>query len=500
METPFLGGTYVSKSRDLVYNRAVNIYPELVETKEGKAVGAMYGCDGLKQLATTFAGQPVRGLYFASTGVLYGVVGHFVFSCDQFFRVTYLGGGSSQLLTNSGSVNFADNGQQLLIIDGLNGWCLNFSTQVFTNVLPGNISGIPLTLTYQDGFALVGFAGGNKFYQSNLNDFTAWNGLAFSSADSTPTKINAMFDVNREVWIFKSDRTEVWDNIGASPFALQRVPGVQIQQGCVAQFSIARIDNTIVWLGLDEQGQGVVYRSQGYNAVRISTHSIERAISGMANITDAIGYVYQKAGHIFYMLTFPTGNMTFCYDAATKLWHERALFAPNSTVSFTGVSPLNAGFNRHISISYAFAYNTHVVGSYTGFLYSFSEDSYTDYDLGGGKVPRKWLRTWRALPPNKEVFTPMRFNSLQIDCQTGISIPDGTSPQFILRWSDDGGFTWSSEVFADGDQPGFVGTRVLFQRLGATKRGKGTDRIFELSQVDSVPVAIIGADLDAEML
>jgi hypothetical protein len=476
VKTPFLGGTYIGRAKELVYNRAINIYPELVETKEGKAVGAMYGCPGLILMATAGSG-PIRGAYAASSGILYVVSGNTLYSVSNTWVAKSLG----TLSTSLGPVNMVDNGKHLLVVDGVAGWCLVFNSGAFTNVLPASVGVFPLALAYQDGFALVNYVGSNQFYQSNLNDFTTWQTLNFSSADSTPSQIVTMFDLHREVWLFKQDRAEVWINAGTNNFAFQRLQGVQIPQGCAAPYSIGRLQDSLVWLGLDEQGSGVVYLSEGYRASRISTHSIEYAVGQFGTISDAIGFVYQTSGHYFYVLTFPTGNQTFCYDLTTKLWHERAYFS-------------NGSFSRHRACCHAFAYGKHVVGDYqSGNLYAFDDNTYTD----NGQV-RKWLRSWRAMPPDQQVFTPMRFNSLQIDCQTGINIPDGTNPQFMLRWSDDGGYTWSNESWSDGNQPGSTFSRVMFRRMGTTKRSGGLDRIFELSGTDPVPVAIVDADLDAE--
>lgn len=475
MKTPMLGGFSVGRSTNLNDNRCVNLFAEIVETKDGKDVGALYGCPGLDLLGTIGTG-PIRGDYLASNGILYVVSGNGLYSVNNSWVGTKLG------TVNNGSnpVIMVDNGKQLLVVDGTNAWCLVFLTGGFTNPV-ASLGISTLALTYQDGFAVLNSTGTNQFYQSNLNDFTIFNALNFSSADSTPDKIIAMYDLHREIWIFKQNRTEVWVNAGTVGFSFQRLQGIQIPQGCISPYSVSRIGDSICWLGSDEQGSGVVYFTEGYKAVRISTHSIEFALSQYSTLSDAVGYSYQDTGHFFYVLTFPSGNQTFVYDSATGLWHERAAFS-------------NGALSRHISNCHAFAYGKHVIGDFqSGNLYAFNNNTFSD----NGAV-RKWLRSWRAFPPNNPAFQPMRFNSLEIDCQTGINIPDGSNPQFMLRWSDDGGHNWSNQIFKDGNTPGSTGSRVIFQRLGQTKRGNGYDRIFELSGTDPVPVVLIGADIDME--
>jgi len=476
MKTPFLGGMTLSTSKNLAYNRAVNLYPEVLDNKDGKEIAGFYRCPGLTKFATVGTG-PIRGAYRASNGTVYVVSGSELYSVGKDATLTDLGTVDS-LAT---PVKMVDNGSQLLIVTGTGAWCLVFTGNVFSQVLPGSLGVSPQVLAYQDGFALVNDLGTNQFWQSNLNDFTTWDALDFSSADSTPFDVVASYDLHRECWLFKEDRTEVWINAGTSTFAFQRLQGVQIPVGCAAPYSTAHLSDGIVWLGADEQGDGVVYISDGYRARRISTHGLEEVFRTFSTIADAIGFSYQEAGHYFYFLTFPSGGRTFCFDMSTKLWHERASFA-------------NGAFGRHWANCHVFAFGKHLVGDYrNGNLYELDNDAYTD----DGTI-QKWLRSWRAMMPGKVVYQPVRFNTLQIDAQTGLNIPNDTTPQMMLRWSDDGGHNWSNEMWADSNKIGQTGTRVIFRRLGSTKPSTGLDRIFELSGTDPIPMTLLNAELDAE--
>ena len=73
----------------------------------------------------------------------------------------------------------------------------------------------------------------------------------------------------------------------------------------------------------------------------------------------------------------------------------------------------------------------------------------------------------------------------------GVVFPAG--PQVMLRWSDDGGHTWSNEHWASMGKIGTFGTRVIWRRLGMTDKLR--DRVYEVSGTDPVKVAIIGARL-----
>jgi probable HAF family extracellular repeat protein len=131
-----------------------------------------------------------------------------------------------------------------------------------------------------------------------------------------------------------------------------------------------------------------------------------------------------------------------------------------------------------------------VVGDYrNGNLYVFN----LDQPLDNG-TQRRWLRRWRALAqpdPN-----PHRFVRLTIQMETGMQVPDGTSPLVELRWSDDGGHLWSNRMIAKAGPPGATAQRVFFTPLGSTRRNTGLDRIFELSSSDPFKIAIMSAELE----
>jgi hypothetical protein len=65
----------------------------------------------------------------------------------------------------------------------------------------------------------------------------------------------------------------------------------------------------------------------------------------------------------------------------------------------------------------------------------------------------------------------------------------------MLRWSDDGGHTWSNEHWRHIGKIGEYGRRVIWRRLGMTVKLR--DRVYEVSGTDEVKIAIIGAHLEA---
>jgi hypothetical protein len=132
------------------------------------------------------------------------------------------------------------------------------------------------------------------------------------------------------------------------------------------------------------------------------------------------------------------------------------------------------------------------VGDYeNGNIYTLDLDTYAD---NGGV--QKWLRSWRALPTGTNNLKRSAQHSLQLDCESGVGLNNGqgSSPQVMLRWSDDGGHTWSNEHWANMGKIGQFFRRVFWRRLGMTLKLR--DRVYEVSGTDPVKIAIMGAQLD----
>ena len=65
-----------------------------------------------------------------------------------------------------------------------------------------------------------------------------------------------------------------------------------------------------------------------------------------------------------------------------------------------------------------------------------------------------------------------------------------TYPQAMLRWSNDGGSTWSREYWVTIGQIGKYKNRAIWRRLGMAR-----DRIFEVVVTDPVKAVIVSANL-----
>lgn len=492
--SPIVGPYGVGRSLNYEDSRSINLYTEVSETKQGKSQMALYEAPGLTYLVTA-GGGPIRGMISGGPGLgffVYVVSGNSVFRIDRGFLgnptpppVTQLTG---TLQTSSGPVSMIINTTgQVMIVDGVAGYVINGNT-----VAPpaGSFFTAPGVATYQDTFGLVNDRFTNIIWQSKAGTFDHWGALLFTNADAQPDNVISLASLNRLIWVMSSYHTAIYQDAGTSGFAFQRVDGVFIETGCLAPYSLAKGGETLIWLGQNSQGEGYIVQTQGLNVTRISTHPIEALIQSFGFISDAIGYCYQQQGHVFYVLTFPAANATLCYDLTTSQlvgspqWSIRAEF-------------LNGSWNRHWSNCFCnFGYQEF---GYRGLLMvgDYRNGNIYQYDLSNGTdngSQRKWLRSWRAL--QSPMFSPRPFKQLRLDTQTGIGVPDGENPQYMMRWSDDGGHNWSDYRIKAAGETGQTHRNVTFKALGSTRRNHGLDRIFELSSTDVWGVGIMGATVE----
>ena len=469
MKTPILGSAYVARSVNAADNRMVNLFPEIVP-EGGKEPAFLQRAPGLTALATIGIG-PIRGLWtYGSYG--YVVSGPTLFQIDSSWVATAKG-----TVGGTGPVSMADNGTQLFIAANPLGYIYNASTNVFQQITDPDFPGAG-TVGYIDGYFTFNEPDSQKIWVTQLLDGTSVDPLEFASAEGNPDNVVAIFVDHREVWVFGTNSTEVWYDAGLLDFPLTRIQGAFNELGCAAPYSIAKMDNQVYWLGKDARGQGIVYKAAGYIGQRVSTHAIEWQMQEYADLTDAVGYTYQQDGHSFYVLNFPSANTTWVYDVATGAWHERASFA-------------NGDFNRHRANNQMFFNDTTVVGDYqTGKIYAFDLEVYAD-----DGAAQKWLRSWRALPTGANNLTRTIQHALQLDCETGVGLNSGqgSDPQVMLRWSDDGGHTFSNEHWKSMGAIGKFGKRTIWRRLGATMKIR--DRVYEVSGTDPVRIYIMGAEL-----
>ena len=121
-------------------------------------------------------------------------------------------------------------------------------------------------------------------------------------------------------------------------------------------------------------------------------------------------------------------------------------------------------------------------------------------DIGTYQDNNQPIRRVRRAPHISTEQVRIFHSFMQVDVEAGDGpmppLEDGAGnprgPQMILRWSDDGGRTWSNEYARDAGQQGQYRARVFWNRLGQAR-----DRVYEISVTDPVAWRVVDAYLKA---
>lgn len=432
----------------------VNVYPRA--TTGGKYPFNLINTPGLAFFCELPTG-PVKGLHQNGTRA-------FAVTQTKMYEI-YRDGSYKELgdVDLKGRVEMEDNGNQIVMVDGFRGYFYDSNTQKVSRITADGFYPAS-TVTYQDGYFIFDRRGTGQFFISELLD-VAFDPLDFATAEGQPDPLLAVLSDHREVFMFGTESIEVWYNSGASDFPFERNQGAFIEKGCGARYSIAKQNNTIYFVGSDL----MVYQMTGYTPVRISNHAVEKTLKGVG-LSDAFAYTYQDEGHLFYVLTIPERDLTWCYDISTGAWHVRQSYQ----------------FGRHQSNNAIFFDSKTLVGDFqSGRIYQMASNYYTD---DGQPVVREFV-----LPTVNNGREFLTVDSLELDMTSGVGIiqGQGDDPQARLEFSKDGGKTWSNSKFARIGRMGEYLTRVKWNRLGVARQF-----IFKVRVSDPVPIDVGGAFIE----
>lgn len=401
----------------------------------------------------TLSTSPVRGIHRMGD-VLYAVAGARLYSVNSAGVATDRGS-----IPGSGRVRMADNGTQLAIVSSNVGYVLSSGSITTPTNLPAAVSDV----AYIDGYILWTVASNDTFVISALNDATTYDVLDIATVEGSPDDLVGLIVDHREVQFFGKQSIEIWYNSGASDFPFERQGNAFIERGCFARDSIVKIDNSVHFLGDDM----VVYRLDGYQPVRISTHAIEYEIR---NATEAWGFAYTQEGHKFYCLNTDVG--CFVYDMSTGAWHERKSLDMDNW---------RAGSAVRVYDQTIFGSNT------TGKLYTASLDTYTEDSE---------TISMEITLPTVESGTRQRLTcyAFELLSETGVGLTtgQGSDPQAMLTYSDDGGKNWSNEMWRTMGAIGTYNTRAVWRKLGQFRQ-----RQFKIVITDPVRRSVLSYFLDA---
>lgn len=478
VDLPIVGPSYHLKDWSIDCQRTLNLYPQAVESGTAPQVSALLPTEGLTKLyefvgeSQQYAAQ-VRGLYALNDRVLVVVSMRLVVIQDGVWRdIGYMRG--------LDKVTFATNGLDVVMTGndeyGFSLHVYNIEDDTLTEINANpNDENNPFfgasSVTFLDSRFIWTVPNSGQIQWSDLLS-TNTTALSYATAEAKADDLVRVVAIGGMLWLIGSKTVEVWISTGSPDLPFQRQSGAFMPTGCLAKDSISEFGSSLIWLSQTEFGANQIVMTQGFQTIRISNHALESELGRYEKLTDAYAWSYQREGHAFYVISFPTDRKTWCYDASTQMWHER---------SFYNVD--NSSHEHHRGNCHCFFNGQHLVGDRENpIIYLLDKDAELD-----DESPIIRERTTPCVSPQG---SRMIFDEVELICQTGQD--NNTKPTVMLDWSDDRGKTWSNdrvvEIAKDIGAIGEYEKRVMFRRLG-----QSFGRVFRVRMTDAGRLVILGA-------
>lgn len=460
---PFAGGSYRSLSLPYMAANTKNMFFEV--RQGGRSVAALHGTPGLRLFASTAAG-PDRGMC-VHNGILYKVTGNTLYSISS-------GGVSTSIgtITGTNQCGMVSDGNYLVITTGGDAYTYNGTLAAISDTDLET----PNTVAYNNSRVIYDGDDG-RFCVADVGQPSVIDGLNYATAEALPGECLAVFAHKQYVIIFCDDHYEPWYNSGVGSPPYDRVNGAVQNVGLGAIHSIAQNENYLYFL--DERL--MPRRIYGISQQPIGNTSLSNEFADYSTASDAKGFCFTWRNENFYVLTFPTANKSWMYQESINEWLQLS----------SGQSD-----GRWRGNSFATCYGHSLVADYeTGEVFYLDQEYYTD---NGELISRE-----RATQPlhggiisgsyeGKTVF--MSRLELVLEAGIGLATGQGVTPQMMLQWSDDGGFTWSNELWQSAGVMGARYWRVQWFNLGSF-----TSRIYRFRATDPVKWSWLACNADIEV-
>ncbi len=474
ISTPYAGRSAIASGQE-----AINVYAEINASHDPQAPAktTYYPTPGSVLYADPIFLKKRRASYRTSLDTAFYVVGQNVYFLTSNQILIFIGA----IADLPSQIIFSDNGLVATFVDGKNGYVIDLATNTLGIITDPNFYPADY-VTLLDTFFIYNRAGTNQFFISGSNvnyalmtTTGAFDPLDIAAKSGFNDPIVGIVAVHRELWLIGNLTTEVWIGTGAADFYFQEQQGAYINHGCAAQFSIATIENSVLFIMQDKQGNGIVIQGDGYTLTEISTPRLVSIFKDYVDLTDAVGFCFQIVDHAFYALVFANANAGWLYDLTTKQWSE------------WGWTDGNGVLNRPRANCYMFVYNANLVGDWeNGKLLKLDINEYQEY----GASPIVCTRTFPHITDAK--YSRISGLAFDADMQVG-TIEDDGDPQVSLSWSDDKGVSYGNPVMQSLSKTGKFLTTISWNRLGQAR-----DRVYKLSWAANCKTALNGGFIDSK--
>ena len=251
----------------------------------------------------------IRAIH-AEENFIYAVAGASVYSIDVFGNATELG----ELDSDTGEAFMDGNGTEIGIVSGGKFYYIDENHDLNNGE---GLSFEPGSLTYEGGHFIAHEVNTNKFYESESLSATDWNELDYGMPSIDADKIMCVKAVNGNIYAIGQTTCEIYYNSGGSNFSFSKVPGGESPVGTVSRHNADSFLNSLFYMSLDR-----TIVKAGVEPTKVSTALIDRELSQMTKVNDAVGFTFVQSGHAFYAISFPYENRCFVLDIVSAVWSE----------------------------------------------------------------------------------------------------------------------------------------------------------------------------------
>lgn len=465
-----VGPDYQQQAKVADQERLVSMLVERMEQPGATSKAALWRVPGLR-LRGTATGSPGRGIYSLSDR-LWAVFGTTFGEINSSWNFTARGTVAAD--SNPATiVSNGDGGGQLLITSGGNGYSYNIATATLTQVAA--LNAMATMCDFLDGYGLILNSATSTMLISALLDFTSWTtGVDFAQRSDAPDKWRTLKVNGQYINLYGERTSRPWYDSGNSSFPFAPYPSALNQYGVIAPFSAAVGEGHAFRLAQSERGLRYVTHSTGFAEEIISDFPRHIAFSSYSRVDDAIGEVVNLYGHLLYLISFPSADVTWAYDLSGNYWFQWGTWIAEQNDYAASRARWHAIFNgEHVFLD-----------SETGSYYTLDRTVNVDVD----DRPIRPLRRASALSSENELIF---YQYVELLMETGVGTSgQAENPQVIMRRSDDYGRTWSEELWASMGKMGEYDTRIRWDGEGSAR-----GRVYEFAWTDPVFNGIVAGFL-----
>lgn len=469
---PLIGPAYTNRSLPLSAQVSKGLYPEL--NPESRNFASLHAFPGLKLFAS-LTGKG-RGLHKVAA-TAYAVYGNTLSSIDSDGVATSRG-----TIVGENQVDFADNGKLLIIVTGATAYIFTVATNTLAEITDPSLVN-PTTVDYLNSQ----FIFDNNGETSTIGEFSTSqvttpitadnivNPLDTATTEAYPDDILRVVVFKDIVVFFGADGIDPWWNSGQGNPPFDPVQGLNRPYGLAGRLAVDTTDEFLYFV----DDQRTPRRLVGAQVNNIGNPALAQEWDSYVRVDDAVVFAYVIDQKNMCQFNFPAANRSWLYHEESGSWFQ-----------------LSSGIDnrRHRGQAHLFIYGKNLIQDHSnGNLYELDFDTFTD---NGEVVQRKrstaTIHAGLFGEPGKEIF----FDKVEFVIETGVGVAtgQGSDPQLMVRFTDDGGRTFSAEQWVPVGAGGEYRTLVeLFEQ------GRAVSRIYELAYSEPTRFSLIDAHAEISL-